>query len=436
MAALAVVLAIIAILAHCSVVVAAAAPAADPTTADTRNFTIPSPRSTTSITKGPVTYVFGDSMSDVGNNNYFPMSLAKSNYPWYGIDYPGREATGRFTNGKTIGDYMADKFGVPSPPPFLSLSLAGKDVLGGVNFASGGAGILNETGVYFVQYFSFDEQITCFETVKKAMIAKIGKEAAEAAVNAALFQIGLARGTDVTCAGEGSNDYINNFLQPFMADGTTYTHDQFIRLLITTLDRQLKASKIIGSAALPLKSAELDRLINPFCSLLQRLYGLGARKVVFNGLAPLGCIPSQRVRSTDGKCLGKVNAYAVQFNAAAKKLLDGMNARLPGAQMALADCYSVVMELIEHPEKHGFTTAHTSCCNVDTEVGGLCLPNTRPCRDRSAFVFWDAYHTSDAANKVIADRLWAGMMTSAGHGAGASSPAAAPAPAPFPSEDY
>jgi len=90
----------------------------------------------------------------------------------------------------------------------------------------------------------------------------------------------------------------------------------------------------------------------------------------------------------------------------------------------------------------GFTTAHTSCCNVDTEVGGLCLPNTRPCSDRSAFVFWDAYHTSDAANKVIADRLWAGMMASAGHGGGgapsvgASSPAAAPAPAPFPSDDY
>jgi hypothetical protein len=39
----------------------------------------------------------------------------------------------------------------------------------------------------------------------------------------------------------GSNDYINNFLQPFMADGTTYTHGQFVRLLITTMDRQLKA---------------------------------------------------------------------------------------------------------------------------------------------------------------------------------------------------
>jgi hypothetical protein len=197
--------------------------------------------------------------------------------------------------------------------------------------------------------------------------------------------------------------------------------------------------------------------------------------VAFNGLAPLGCIPSQRVRSTDGKCLSHVNDYALEFNAAAKKLLDGLNAKLPGAQMGLADCYSVVMELIEHPEKNGnvlidvsreyvnthlllllllshgayipivvvvagFTTAHTSCCNVDTEVGGLCLPNTRPCSDRSAFVFWDAYHTSDAANKVIADRLWADMMSAGQGGAsapprvGASSPAAAPSPSP--SEDY
>jgi hypothetical protein len=48
-----------------------------------------------------------------------------------------------------------------------------------------------------VQYLSFDEQISCFEIVKKAMIAKIGKDAAEAAANAALFQIGLGEGGHV-----------------------------------------------------------------------------------------------------------------------------------------------------------------------------------------------------------------------------------------------
>jgi hypothetical protein len=47
-----------------------------------------------------------------------------------------------------------------------------------------------------VEYFSFDQQISCFESVKKAMIAKIGKEAAEETVNAAMFQIGLGKATN------------------------------------------------------------------------------------------------------------------------------------------------------------------------------------------------------------------------------------------------
>lgn len=107
MAAMAVVLAIV-VLAYSAVCAAAI----DAAAATKRNFTIPSSSPATK-NKGPVTYVFGDSMSDVGNNNYLQMSLAKSNYPWYGIDYPSGEATGRFTNGKTIGDYMGKR---PSPP--------------------------------------------------------------------------------------------------------------------------------------------------------------------------------------------------------------------------------------------------------------------------------------------------------------------------------
>lgn len=56
----------------------------------------------------PVTFVFGDSLTEVGNNNYMQYSLAKSNYPWYGIDYVGGQATGRFTNGRTIGDIICN----------------------------------------------------------------------------------------------------------------------------------------------------------------------------------------------------------------------------------------------------------------------------------------------------------------------------------------
>lgn len=58
--------------------------------------------STTSL----VTYIFGDSLTEVGNNNYLQYSLARSDFPWYGIDFSGGKATGRFTNGRTIGDII------------------------------------------------------------------------------------------------------------------------------------------------------------------------------------------------------------------------------------------------------------------------------------------------------------------------------------------
>jgi hypothetical protein len=68
----------------------------------------PAAAATTTTKSAPVIYIFGDSMSDVGNNNYLLLSLAKCNYPWYGIDYKTGYPTGRFTNGRTIGDIMGE----------------------------------------------------------------------------------------------------------------------------------------------------------------------------------------------------------------------------------------------------------------------------------------------------------------------------------------
>ena len=44
----------------------------------------------------------------------------------------------------------AAKLGIPSPPAYLSISPTDDAILKGVNYASGGAGILNDTGLYFV----------------------------------------------------------------------------------------------------------------------------------------------------------------------------------------------------------------------------------------------------------------------------------------------
>ncbi|KAK7276234.1 hypothetical protein RIF29_17371 [Crotalaria pallida] len=328
-----------------------------------------------------VTYVFGDSLTDVGNNNFLQYSLAKSNYPWYGIDYSGGQATGRFTNGRTIGDIISAKLGIPSPPAYLSVSQNSDALLKGINYASGGAGILNDTGLYFIQRLSFDDQINYFKKTKEAIRTKIGDEAANRHCNEAIYFIGM-----------GSNDYVNNFLQPFLADGQQYTPEEFVDLLISTLDQQLT-----------------------------RLYQLGARKMVFHGLGPLGCIPSQRVKSKKGQCLKQVNKWVMQFNSNVQILINTLNHRLPNADLTFADTYPLVLELIENPTAYGFKVSNTSCCNVDTSIGGLCLPNSKLCSNRHDYVFWDAFHPSDAANVILADKFFSSLFSSA------------PSPAPEPS---
>lgn len=51
-------------------------------------------------------FIFGDSLVDVGNNNYLETALAKANIAPNGIDFPTHNATGRFCNGKTCPDVM------------------------------------------------------------------------------------------------------------------------------------------------------------------------------------------------------------------------------------------------------------------------------------------------------------------------------------------
>jgi hypothetical protein len=83
------------------------------------------------------------------------------------------------------------------------------------------------------------------------------------------------------------------------------------------------------------------------------LYQLGARKVVFHGLGPLGCIPSQRVKSKTGRCLKRANEYVLEFNSRVKKLIATLNRRFPNAKLTFADAYGDVLDLIDNPTAYG-----------------------------------------------------------------------------------
>lgn len=57
----------------------------------------------------------------------------------------------------------------------------------------------------------------------------------------------------------------------------------------------------------------------------------------FNGIGPLGCIPSQRVKSNHGICLKQVNMWVQEFNSKVQKLVKNLNWNLPSAQITFAD---------------------------------------------------------------------------------------------------
>lgn len=58
------------------------------------------------LSKG-ASFIFGDSLVDAGNNNYLP-TLSRANIRPNGIDFKasGGAPTGRYTNGRTIGDIV------------------------------------------------------------------------------------------------------------------------------------------------------------------------------------------------------------------------------------------------------------------------------------------------------------------------------------------
>ncbi|CAI7916323.1 unnamed protein product, partial [Closterium sp. NIES-53] len=123
------------------------------------------------LTRSPIAalFVFGDSLVDVGNNNYGTYRFLRADLPPYGINY--REASGRFSDGRLQIDFLARYLGLPSPPPVLQ---PGRSASRGLNFASAGAGVLDSTNPG--QAFPLSFQLGKFREVHAAVVGQASGE--------------------------------------------------------------------------------------------------------------------------------------------------------------------------------------------------------------------------------------------------------------------
>ncbi|KAI3994204.1 hypothetical protein MKX01_012461 [Papaver californicum] len=329
-------------------------------------------------------FVFGDSLVDVGNNNYIPLTIGKCNYFPYGMDFPsGISSTGRYTNGRTVVDIIGEELGLKHYiPPYLAPTTVG-DVVRGVNYASGGAGILNDTGAFLGGRINMDAQLDNFANTRNYIISNANGGVFFTSANSSSNAI-LRRALYVVVM--GSNDFIGNYFSPIPSVPTqkSVSLEMFIESVILRFGLQLT-----------------------------RLYEMGARKIVVANVGPVGCTPLERSLNpsytTGDSCISFINNAVILFNKKLKSLLMDLNSNLVGSKFLCADVYSILSHLINNYQSYGFENYNSPCCKIllGSAFQGLlpCSPTSIVCSNRSKYVFWDMAHPTDATNVIIAKRL-------------------------------
>ncbi|XP_071732025.1 GDSL esterase/lipase At5g33370-like [Rutidosis leptorrhynchoides] len=315
-------------------------------------------------------FVFGDSLVDNGNNNYL-MTSARADSPPYGIDFPDHRPTGRFSNGQNLPDVIGEHIGADPLLPYLAPELTGQKLLNGANFASAGIGILNDTGIQFVNIIRMPYQLEDFKKYQQRVTDLIGKEKTKKLINDALYLI--------TC---GGNDFVNNyFLVPNSLRSLQYNLPAYVPFIISEYEK-----------------------------ILMKLYELGARKVLVSGTGPLGCVPAILAqRSRSGECVAELQQAAELFNPQLINMVGSLNKKLGSTIFTTIETNLAQENMISNPKAFGFDTSKDACCGQGRYNGlGLCTPLSNLCADRNKYVFWDAYHPSERANRLIAKEIFNG----------------------------
>lgn len=312
-------------------------------------------------------FIFGDSIVDVGNNNYITTNL-QANFLPYGetfFKYP----TGRASNGRLIPDFIAERANLPLIQPYL---YPGYDqYIDGANFASIGAGVLAETRRGLV--IDLNTQLNYFKNIETLLKHKLGEEEAKTLLVKAVYLLCI-----------GNNDY---FI-PFTTNSSvlkSYSPEKYV-----------------------------DMVIGNLTTVIKEIYKKGGRKYVFLGLPPLGCVPyiKAQIPGNTGACMEELTTLVKLHNKALSIVLLKLESQLKGFKYSLADFYSFCTERINSPSKYGFTEGKISCCGSGPYRG---IPscgersNEYELREKvSDFLFFDSVHPTEKAYQQFAELIWSG----------------------------
>ncbi|CAM0950712.1 unnamed protein product [Alopecurus aequalis] len=318
--------------------------------------------------KVPAIIVFGDSTVDSGNNNYIP-TIARGNFPPYGRDFMGGVATGRFSNGRLVTDFMSEALGLASSvPAYLDGSYTIDQLATGVCFASGGTG-MDPLTTKIASVISLNQQLEYFKEYKERLKLAKGEAVADKIIAEAVYVFSI-----------GTNDFmVNYYLMPLRP--AQYTPEEYV-----------------------------DYLVGLAEATVRDIYELGARKVIFSGIPPFGCVPAMRTMNHDapGECNEEYNRVALRYNAEIQAAIGRLDGELgAGAQVVYSNVYDVPYNIIANPSEYGFENVVQGCCGTGAiETSVLCgMDAAFTCQDADTYVFFDSVHPSQRTYKILADEV-------------------------------
>ncbi|XP_072060494.1 GDSL esterase/lipase At1g28580 isoform X2 [Arachis hypogaea] len=418
-------------------------------------------------------YSFGDSLADTGNSNYDTNHTLSSSQT-LALHVPYGETffhhpTGRWSDGRLIVDFIAEKMGFPLLKPYLGIksgTIKDWKPTEGVNFAVAGAtaldssfylekGISNVVTNYSlrVQLHWFTEELLpsiCHSPsaehmgiplLKPYLGIKNGKirdwKPMEEGVN---FAVGGATALDPSFfVDKGINDIATNYSLGVQLDW-------FQHLLPSICNSSSGCKEILGKSLFfvgeiggndlnhplfqytsvdEIMRTYVPNVINEISSTINKLIDVGAQTLLVPGNFPLGCsfFYLNIYHTTDmgeydhAGCLKWLNKVAKDYNKKLYAELNRLQVLHPHTNIIYADYYHAAYSLYQSPSLFGFTNStHDACCvpenvnnNYDSSV--RCGdPEVIACDDPSKYISWDGVHLTEAAYKWIAKALLKGHI--------------------------
>lgn len=338
----------------------------------------------------PAIFNFGDSNSDTGG---YSTSYYRARPP-YGKTY-FHMPVGRYSDGRLMIDFMANKVGLPYLSAFLD-SL-GSNFTHGANFAYSASPITPQTrglpqGGFSPFYLDVQHRQFMQFKDRSQFLRKHG-------------------------------DVFKRLMPP---------KEYFTRALYTfDIGQNDLGAGFFGNKSIAEVNASVPTILSRFSTDVKNIYNLGARSFWIHNTGPIGCLsyilanfPIRSDQMDGSGCSKQHNDVCQYFNHKLREAVLQLRKDLPLAAITYVDIYTAKYSMFSQPRKYGFEQPLITCCgyggkyNFNSSYGcgeTISVDNRTfivgSCKNPSVKVIWDGIHYTEAANKFVFDQLSTGRLS-------------------------